>query len=70
MKTLSARESGLLLAMPVLSIDLEAAASEHAKEEGIDIEEIDRIDREMHRQALLNMASQYFSHRVKQEPED
>jgi len=31
---------------------------------------MDRIDREMDRQALLNMASQHFPHRVKQEPED
>jgi len=50
--------------------DLEAAAWEEAEEQGIDIEEMDRIDHEMDRQALLNMASQHFSHRVKQEPED
>jgi len=41
-----------------------------AEEQGIDIEEMDRIDREMDRQALLNMASQHFPHRVIQEPED
>jgi len=40
-----------------LIIDLEAAAREDAEEQGIDIEEMDRIDREMDRQALLNMAS-------------
>jgi len=53
-----------------LIIDLEAAAREDAEEQGIDIEEMDRIDPEMDRQALLNMASQHFPHRVKQEPED
>ena len=53
-----------------LIIDLEAAAREDAEEQGIDIEEIDRIDREMDRQALLNMASQHFPHRLKQEPKD
>jgi len=35
-----------------LIIDLEAAATEHAEEQRIHIEEIDRIDREMDRQAL------------------
>ena len=53
-----------------LIIDLEAAAREDAEEQGIDIEEMDRIDREMDRQTLLNMASQHFPHRVKQELED
>ena len=53
-----------------LIIDLEAAARENAEEQGIDIEEMDRIDREMARQALLNMTSQHFPHRAKQEPED
>jgi len=53
-----------------LIIDLEAAAGEDAEEQGIDIEEMDRIDREMDKQALLNMASQHFPHRVKQEPQD
>jgi len=50
-------------------IALEAAAREDAEEQGIDIAEMDRIDREMDRQAVLNMASQHFPHRVKQEPE-
>jgi len=45
-----------------LIIDLEAAAREDAEQQGIDIEEMDRIDREMDRQALLNMASQHFPH--------
>jgi len=40
-----------------LIIDLEAAAREDAEEQGIDIEEMDRNNREMDRQALLNMAS-------------
>ena len=40
-----------------LIIDLEAAARKDAEEQGIDIEEMDRIDREMDRQALLNMAT-------------
>ena len=53
-----------------LIIDLEAAAREDAEEQGIDIEEMARIARMMDRQALLNMASQHFPHRVKQEPED
>jgi len=53
-----------------LIIDLEAAAREDAEEQGIDIEEIDRIDREMNRQALINMASQHFAHHLKQKPED
>jgi len=53
-----------------LIIDHEAAAREEAEEQGIDIEEMDRIDREMDRQALLNMASQHFPHRMKEKPED
>ncbi len=53
-----------------LIIDLEAAAREDAEEQGIDLQEMDRIDHEMDRRALLNMASQHFPHRVKQEPED
>jgi len=53
-----------------LIIDLEAAAREDGDEQGIDIEEMDRIDPKMDRQALLNMASQHFPHRVKQAPED
>jgi len=53
-----------------LIIDLEAAARQDADEQGIDIERMDRSDREMDRQALLNMASQHFPHSVKQEPED
>jgi len=50
-----------------LIIDLEAAAREDPEEQGIDIEEMDRIDSEMDREALLNMASQHFPHRMKQE---
>jgi len=53
-----------------LIIDLEAAVREDAEEQGIDIEEMDRINREMDRQALLNMASQHLPHCVKQEVED
>jgi len=53
-----------------LVINLEAAAREDAEQQGIDIEEMDRIDREMDRQALLNMASQHFPHCVKHELED
>jgi len=53
-----------------LIIDLEAAGREHAGEQGIDIEEMDRIDREIDRQTLLNMTSQHFPHSVKQEPEN
>jgi len=52
-----------------LIIDLAAAARADAEEQEIDIEEIDRIEGEMDRQALLNIASQHFPHRVKQEPE-
>ena len=40
-----------------LIIVLEAAAREDAGGQGIHIEEMDRIDREMARQALINMAS-------------
>jgi len=40
-----------------LIIDLEAAGREDAEEQGIDIDEMDRIDREMDRQAVLNMGS-------------
>jgi len=53
-----------------LIIDLEAATREDAEEQGIDIEEMDRIDREMDRQALLNLPSQHCPHRVKQEQKD
>ena len=53
-----------------LIIAFKAAAREDAEEQGIDIEEMDRIDREMDGQALLNMASQHFPHPLKQEPED
>jgi len=49
-----------------LIIGFEAAAREDAEEQGIDIEEMDRIDREMDRHALLNMASEHFPHRLKQ----
>jgi hypothetical protein len=52
-----------------LIIDLEAAAREDAEEQGIDLEEMDRIDREMDRQALLNLSQQQFTRRVKKEPE-
>jgi len=53
-----------------LIMDLKAAAREDAEEQGIHIEEMDRIEREMDRQALLNMGSQHFPHRVKQELDD
>jgi len=53
-----------------LIINLEAAAREDAEEQPTDIEEMDRIHREMDKQALLNMASQHLPHRVKQEAED
>ena len=41
-----------------LIIDLEAPAREDAEQQGIDIEEMDRIDLEIDWQALLNMPSQ------------
>jgi len=53
-----------------LIIDLPAAAREEPEDQGINIEEMDRIDREMDRQALLNIASQHFPQHVKQEPEN
>jgi len=53
-----------------IGLGLEAAAREEAEEQGSDIAEMDRINREMNRQTLLNMASQQFPQRVKQEPED
>jgi len=55
---------------PHLIIDLEATGGEDAEEHEIDIQEIDRIDREIDRHALLNMGSQHFPHCVKQELED
>jgi len=51
-------------------IDLKAAAREEAEELRINVEDIDRIDLEMDRQALLNIASQHFPHGVPHEPED
>ncbi|PUU77766.1 hypothetical protein B9Z19DRAFT_1127870 [Tuber borchii] len=42
---------------------------EDAKEQGIDLEEMDRIDREMDRQALLNLSRQQFPHPVKKKSE-
>ncbi|KAG0128949.1 hypothetical protein HOY82DRAFT_541140 [Tuber indicum] len=53
-----------------LLVDLEAAAREDDLEQGINLEEMDDIDREMDRLALLNMASQQFPRRVKKEPQD
>ena len=53
-----------------LILHVEAGSGEDAEEQGIDIEEMERIDREIDWQAFLNMASQHFSHRVKQEPEN
>jgi hypothetical protein len=53
-----------------LIVDLEAAAREDAAEQGINLEEMDEIDREMDRLALLNMANMRFSKRVKQEPRE
>jgi len=40
-----------------LIIDLEAAAREDTEQQGIDIEEMDRIDLEIDWQTLLNMPS-------------
>ena len=51
-----------------LILDLEAAAREDAEEQGIDLKEMDRIDRELDRLALLNAANQKVPRRVKQEP--
>jgi len=53
-----------------LIIDLEAATREDPKEQGIDLEEMDRIDCEIDRLALLNMSRQQFPRRVKKEPEN
>jgi len=53
-----------------LIIDLVAASSEDAEEQGIDIAEMDIIDQEMHRQALYIMECQHCPNRVKQEPDD
>jgi len=64
------QRKGFLVANARLIIDLEAAFREDADQQGIDIEEMDRIDYEMDRQALLNMASQHLPHRVKLELED
>ncbi|PUU82430.1 hypothetical protein B9Z19DRAFT_1061812 [Tuber borchii] len=43
-----------------LIIDLETPARKDAEEHGIDLEEMDRIDREMDMQALLNLTWQQF----------
>jgi len=51
-----------------LILDLEAAAREDAEEQGINLEEMDRIDRELERLALLNAANQKVPRYVKQEP--
>ncbi|PUU82447.1 hypothetical protein B9Z19DRAFT_1120778 [Tuber borchii] len=53
-----------------LIIDLEAAAREDAEEQGIDLEDIDRIDRKMDRQAVFNLSRQQFSRPIKKEPEN
>src|SRR5205807_9849502 len=53
-----------------LIVDLEAAAREDAAEQGINLEEMDEIDREIDRLALLNMANMRFSKRMKQEPRE
>ncbi|PUU82485.1 hypothetical protein B9Z19DRAFT_1061793 [Tuber borchii] len=53
-----------------LIIDLEAASREDAEEHGIDLEEIDRIDRAMDRQALLNLSLQQFPRPIKKDPEN
>jgi len=53
-----------------LIIYLDAAAREDAEEQGIDIEEMDRIDCEMDSQALLNITSEHLPHCVKQDLED
>jgi len=53
-----------------LIIDLEAAAREDAQEQGIDLEEMDRIYHGMDRLALQNMSRQQFPPRVKMEPEN
>jgi hypothetical protein len=67
---LTTKRKRLLAGNARLIIDLEAAAREDAEEQGIDLEEMDRIDREMDRQALLNMSRQQFPRYVKKEPED
>ncbi|RPA88739.1 hypothetical protein L873DRAFT_1824119 [Choiromyces venosus 120613-1] len=53
-----------------LLVDLEAATREDAAEQGINLEEMDKIDREMDRLALLNMASQQFPRHIKKGPRD
>jgi len=50
------RKLFLALNAPLI-IDFNRPAREDAEEQGIDIEEMDRIDRKMDRQALLNMTS-------------
>jgi len=61
---------GFLAGNSRLILHLEAGSRQDAEEQGIDIEEMDRIDREIDWEAFLNMASQHFSHGVKQEPEN
>jgi len=64
------KRKGFLAGNARLIIDLQIGAMEDAAEQGIDIEERDRIDREIDRQALRYMASQHFPHAVKHEPKD
>jgi len=63
-KTIVTKRKGFLAGNPSLIIDIEAATREEAEEQGIDIEEIDRIDHAIDRQAFLNIASQHFLHCV------
>ncbi|PUU76136.1 hypothetical protein B9Z19DRAFT_1130178 [Tuber borchii] len=49
---------------------IRAAAWEDAEEQRIDLDEIDRIDSEMDRQALLNLAQQQFPHPIKKKSEN
>ncbi|PUU72836.1 hypothetical protein B9Z19DRAFT_1069456 [Tuber borchii] len=51
-------------------LNLEAAAREDDEEQGIDLEEMNRIDREMDRQAHLNLSQQQFPHPIKKESEN
>ncbi|RPA88434.1 hypothetical protein L873DRAFT_1849712 [Choiromyces venosus 120613-1] len=53
-----------------LLVDLEAATREDAAEQGINLEEMDKIDCEMDRLAVLNMASQQFRRHIKKGPRD
>ncbi|PUU82644.1 hypothetical protein B9Z19DRAFT_1120410 [Tuber borchii] len=64
------RRKQLIAGNASLIIELESAAREDAEEQGIHLQEMDKIDCEMNRHALLNLSRQQFPRSIKQEPEN